>query len=129
MEKTLENTIKNIMNNTCKIGIIYLTTLVLFYIIHSNLLRVTVSILLYLFSIILFKIDLLAGFLYFFMGIGAAFTEYIFIKYIKLSWDYRKPDIFSIPLWLIPLWGVAIILIIEGSMVVKNITDLLKNLL
>ena len=129
MEKTLENTIKNIMNNTCKIGIIYLTTLVLFYIIHSNLLRVTVSILLYLFSIILFNIDLLAGVLYFFMCIGAAFTEYIFIKYIKLSWDYRKPDIFSIPLWLIPLWGVAIILIIEGSMVVKNITDLLKNLL
>mgnify|MGYP001177884957 FL=1 len=129
MEKTLENTIKKTMISTCKIGIIYLTTLVLFYIIHSNLLRLTVSILLCLFINILFNINLLAGFLYFLMGIGAAFTEYIFIKYIKLSWDYRKPDIFLIPLWLIPLWGVAIILIIEGSTIVKDVTDLFKNLL
>ena len=129
MNKNIEYTIKNTVINTCKIGAIYFSTLLLFYIVHSNLLRVITCIFLYLITICLFNIDLFAGFLYFLMGVGAVFTEHIFIKYIKLSWDYRKPDIFSIPLWLIPLWGVAIILIIEGSTIVKNFTDFSKNLL
>ena len=39
---------KNTIINASKIGIIYFIILLLFYIIHSYLLRVTVSILLYL---------------------------------------------------------------------------------
>tara|TARA_Y100000996_G_C22362155_1_gene577357 strand:+ start:135 stop:512 length:378 start_codon:yes stop_codon:yes gene_type:complete len=124
MVESTEYIIKNALINTCKIGVIYFIIITLFYAIHSNLLRVILSILLYLISIVLFKINFVIGFLYFLMGIGAAFTEYIFIKYIKLSWDYRNPDFFSIPLWLIPLWGIAIILLIECSIIIKDITGL-----
>lgn len=96
-----------------KIIIIYIMVLLLFYNVHSNLNRFIISVLLYIFSIILFNINSKLGCLYFLIGIGAVFTEYIFIKYIHLSWDYRNPNFFTIPFWLIPLWAIAIILIIK----------------
>jgi|TARA_B110000037_G_scaffold34305_1_gene41603 hypothetical protein len=57
------------------------------------------------------------------VGIGAALTEHVFIKYITLSWDYRKPNFLTIPFWLMPLWGIAIILIMEIDAIFKTIVN------
>jgi len=48
---------------------------------------------------------------YILLGIGASLTEHIFIKYIKSSWKYKKPNVFTIPILLILLWSLAIVLI------------------
>lgn len=94
-----------------------------FYVVHSNLNRLIISILLYILSINLLNINYKLGILYFLMGIMAAFTEHIFITYINLSWDYRSPNFYSIPFWLIPFWGIAIIIIIETSTLLKGLVD------
>jgi len=104
-----------------KIILVYFMVLLIFYVVHSNLNRFILMILLYIFSIILFNINLKLGCLYFLIGIGAAFTEHVFIKYFNLSWDYRKPNFFTIPFWLIPLWGIAIIIIVETTTLCKNV--------
>jgi hypothetical protein len=109
--------------NICKIMTMYFIVLLLFYVIHSNLNRFIISILLYIFSIIIFNIDYKLGCLYFLVGIGAALTEHVFIKYITLSWDYRKPNFLTIPFWLMPLWGIAIILIMEIDAIFKTIVN------
>jgi hypothetical protein len=99
--------------NKWKIIIIYFLILSLFYVVQSNVNRFILSTLLYIFSIFIFDIDYKLGCLYFLIGCGAAFTEHIFIRHISLSWDYREPNFYTIPLWLIPLWSLAIILILE----------------
>lgn len=104
---------KVLTRNTSKIIIVYLTLLLLVYNIHSNLNRFVTLILFYLYTARLFNINSKLALLYFLIGIAAAFTEHIFIKYINESWDYRNPNFLTIPLWLIPLWGIAILLIIE----------------
>ena len=104
---------KVLTSNTSKIIIVYFTLLLLVYNIYSNLNRFVTLILFYLYTAQLFNINSKLALLYFLIGIGAAFTEHIFIKYINESWDYRNPNFFTIPLWLIPLWGIAILLIIE----------------
>jgi len=114
----------DIMNkdmNIVKIIIVYFMVMLSFYIIHSNLMRFIVLLLLYIFSVILFNINYKLGFLYFLTGIGAALTEHIFIKYIHSSWDYRNPNLLTIPFWLIPLWGIAIIIIVETTTLCKNV--------
>ena len=102
---------------TVKIIIVYFMVMLSFYSIHSNLIRFIVLLLLYIFSVVLFNINYKLGFLYFLTGIGAALTEHIFITYFHLSWDYRKPNLLSIPFWLIPLWGLAIIIVTEMSII------------
>ena len=112
---------KVLTSDTSKIFIVYFTLLLLVYNVHSNLNRFLTLILFYIFTTRLFNINFNLGFLYFLIGIAAAFTEHIFIKYINESWDYRNPNFFTIPLWLIPLWGIAILLIIETvSIFTKN---------
>ena len=69
--------------------------------------------LLYILVIISFNINYKLGLIYFLLGICCAMTEHIFIKYFDLTWNYRKIDFETIPYWLIPLWAIAIVLIIE----------------
>lgn len=116
--------IDDLINKLSKIIILYYLVLLFFYVIHSNLYRHIISVLIYIFSIIIFNINFKLGCLYFFLAIGAVFTEHIFIKYINLSWNYRNPDFFSIPFWLIPLWGIALILIIETINVFRSIFNM-----
>lgn len=110
-----------IIKNLAKIIIIYFIVLLLFYFIHSNLYRFILLLLLYIFSVFIFNINFIFGCFYFLLAIGASITEHIFIKYITLSWDYRNPNLFTIPYWLIPLWGIAVILILETSSIFKTI--------
>lgn len=104
-----------------KIIIIYFIVLLLFYFIHSNLYRSILSLLLYIFSVFIFNINFIFGCFYFLLAIGACITEHLFIRYITLSWDYRNPNLLTIPTWLIPLWALAIILILETNSIFKSI--------
>ena len=72
----------------------FIFILSLFYLVNSNLFRFIISLLLYLFSIVLLNINYKMAILYLITAIGAVMTEHIFIKYIKLSWDYRNPDLY-----------------------------------
>jgi len=110
-----------IIKNLSKIIIIYFIVLLLFYFIHSNSYRFILSLLLYIFSVFIFNINLIFGCFYFLLAISACITEHIFIKYITLYWDYRNPNLFTIPLWLIPLWVISIILILETISIFKTI--------
>ncbi len=40
-------------------------------------------------------------------GAIGAITESIIMTYAQSSWSYVKPDIYNLPIWLIPLWSVA----------------------
>ena len=111
---------ESILPSGVKILGLYILVLIFFYFIQSNLNRLIGTILLFLFSNFLFKINYKLGCFYFLLGIVAAFTEFLFINYINLSWNYRNPDVFSIPFWLIPLWGIAIIFISEINIILKN---------
>lgn len=101
--------------------IIYCTLLVIFFMFQSNMIRFVLIVLLYIFSIIIFKIKYIIGIISFLIAIGCTATEHILIKYSKFSWFYIKPDLFTIPLWLIPVWGLAIILSIETSKILETI--------
>ena len=52
---------------------------------------------------------------YLICGLGGAISEAIIIKVTGGTWRYRDPDIAGIPLWLVPLWGIA-----GGGIVIVN---------
>ena len=101
--------------------LLYLVTLVIYYHVTSNLNRFFIISFLYIISLLVFKINYKLGLFYFILAIGAALTEHIFIKYLKYTWDYRKPDVLLIPYWLIPLWALAIIVITQLSKIFNSI--------
>lgn len=102
-----------------KILFLYLLNFILYFNITSNYNRFIFTLFLYLFSIIMFKIDYKDAVLYFVIAICCSITEYFFIKFIRHSWDYRKPDLYLIPYWLIPLWTIAVVIITEIVKLVK----------
>jgi hypothetical protein len=103
------------MIDIIKIGALYIILLSIFYSIKSNFNRFILTLLLYIFTVYTLNINYKYGIYYLIIALCCVFTEHIFIKYIKLSWDYRNPDILSVPYWLIPLWGIAIVFIIKLS--------------
>ena len=102
------------------VGIIYITLLLIFFNIESNINRLVSLLLLYIVSIIMFKIKYIIGIVSFFVAILCTATDHIIIKYSKFSWYYIKPDLFTIPLWLVPVWGLAIILSVETTRILKT---------
>ena len=102
-----------------KILFLYLLNLLLYFNITSNHSRFIFTLFLYLFSIIMFKIDYKDAVLFFIIAICCSITEYFFIRFINHSWDYRKPDLYLIPYWLIPLWAIAVVIITEIVKLVK----------
>ena len=105
-----------------KIGIIYVLILILFYVITNDLIRFLLSALIFTIGIFIFNIDIKLAFIYIVVAIGCAFTESIFINFFSNTWKYNKPNlnIVNIPLWLIPMWGVAITLIIQLINILSN---------
>lgn len=89
----------------------YLLILLIFYKINDSKKRFIYGILIYFFGICLFKINMKNMILYFIIGILAVFTEIIFITCFDDTWNYRKPDLYEIPYWLIPLWSQCVLLI------------------
>lgn len=105
-----------------KIGIIYVLILILFYVITNDIIRFLLSVIIFTIGIFLFNIDIKLAFIYIFIAICCAFTESIFINFFSNTWKYNKPNlnIVNIPLWLIPMWGVAITLIVQLINILTN---------
>lgn len=57
--------------------------------------------------IILYLISPLNIFFYLVIAFGGTLAEIIIMKISSKSWKYDNPFIFGVPLWLIPLWGIA----------------------
>ena len=94
-----------------KLAILYVLILILFYKVKSNEQRFFFSLLLYVLALAAFHINYKTGIFYFLMGIFAALTEHVFINFMHLSWEYKKPDFLLLPCWLVPLWALAILMI------------------
>ena len=104
-----------------KLIIFYLSTMLLYFSVVDKRLRFIFTLVLYVIGVILFRIDMKSGLLYLLVGVAAVITEHIFIKYFIDTWDYRNPDIFQIPYWLFPLWGIAIIIVVQLATMIKNL--------
>jgi hypothetical protein len=49
-------------------------------------------------------------------GFGGAIVESICIKYGIKTWKYMKPtDPLNVPIWLVPLWSIACVVILRIS--------------
>ena len=105
-----------------RIIILYIIILVLYYQFKDTYTRTTLTTILFIICVFVFKINYKSALLYLFLATCAVFTEYIFIRFFSNSWDYRKPDQLLVPYWLIPLWSVAIIIIIKLYQIFKMIT-------
>jgi hypothetical protein len=61
----------------------------------------------------------------FYVGIGVtgALLEAFCIMFCDKIWNYKHPDLFGIPFWLIPLWSVVAIVIVELYKAYFRVTD------
>ena len=98
-----------------KVFILCILTMLVFWYNTASVTRFVLSVLLYLTAIIVFNISYSRGAFFVLMGSAAAIVESIFIQYMDATWEYRSPDIFRIPYWLIPLWSIAIVVITQLS--------------
>jgi len=102
-----------------KVFIIYVLLLFLFYFIKNKQQRLIYTSLIYVICIFLFNIGYKSSFLYVFIALICVITESIYINFFDETWKYSNPDIISIPYWLISIWSIAILLIIESVNKVK----------
>ena len=103
----------------CKIIAIYLLTFAIFYTIEKKCLRLIFASIIYILCLYTFNIKFNIALFYIFIAIGCVITESIYITFCKDTWNYRNPDIINIPYWLIPLWSIAFLLIIQTVNIVK----------
>ena len=102
-----------------KILCIYALTFFIFYKIDDKYVRLLFAALIYLMCMYVFNIDTNMAIFYIFIAIGCGITESIYINFCKDTWNYHDPDIINIPYWLIPLWSIAFLLIIETVNILK----------
>ena len=98
-----------------KVFILCILTMLVFWYNTASVTRFVLSVLLYLTAIIVFNISYSRGVFFLLLGSAAAIVESIFIQYMDATWEYRAPDTFRIPYWLIPLWSIAIVVITQLS--------------
>jgi len=96
-----------------KIIMIYTLLLFIFYFINDKYYRLIYTIILYILCINIFNINYKLSMVYVIIALCCVITESIYINFINETWKYNNPDIISIPLWLIFIWSIAILLIIE----------------
>jgi hypothetical protein len=102
---------------------IYSGLLLLFYTKKEKNIRLLSTSLIYLLCIYLFDIDYTYAILYILIALCCVITESIYIHFCDETWKYMNPDIIHIPYWLISLWSIAILLIIEGVNLMKTIIN------
>ena len=72
------------------------------------------------------------------LGVGGAASEAIFIRFGPNTWSYTAPWMFGIPLWLIPMWAIAAMMVVnlnnvfqrcltEGQEVAAGALDMVKK--
>jgi hypothetical protein len=96
-----------------KIIMIYTLLLFIFYFINDKYYRLMYTIIIYILCINIFNINYKLYIVYVIIALCCVITESIYINFINETWKYNNPDIISIPLWLIFIWSIAILLIIE----------------
>ena len=99
------------MKKIISIIIIYILTLNIFNFASKNSHRFILLCILLVLSCFLLKDKKIVYYLL--LGLCAALTESIFIIYLPNTWSYKIPEIFEIPYWLLPLWSIAILLVIN----------------
>ena len=87
--------------------------LLIFHFIKNKYIRFISTLFIYLLCIYLFNIDYKLSILYIIIAIGCVITESIYINFFTETWNYINPDIINIPYWLISMWSIAILLIVE----------------
>ena len=107
-----------IIETGVKLLFIYISVLILFYKITHNNPRLFATLSLFITTSYLFNVPYHFAIFYLFMSSGAAFSEHL-VSNMKNTWIYKNTDIGLIPYWLIPLWGIAIIIIIEAYKVIS----------
>lgn len=103
-----------------KIISLYILLILIFRKFTKNNQRFILTFTVFLLSLYLFKIPMIQSIFYFILGCIVVFSEHIYIKYMKKSWNYNNPDILQVPLWLIPLWCTCVIVIIQCSKIISK---------
>lgn len=105
-----------ITNHITEIGtkllLIYVAILNVFYKITQNTPRLIALIIIFIFSCYTFNVPYYYAIVYLIISSGSAFSEHL-VSNMENTWAYKKPEIGIVPIWLIPLWANAIIIIIE----------------
>ncbi len=102
---------------------IYSILLLIFYNKKEKNIRLIYTSLIYLLCVYLFDIDYKFAILYILIALCCVITESIYINFCDETWKYINPDIINIPYWLISIWSIAILLIIEGVNLMKIIIN------
>ena len=93
--------------------LVYLLTLLIFIIEKNNLRRFTYGLLLYFLFCFNIGIKIKNILVYLVISVVCVLTESIFVNFFDETWEYKNPDILGIPYWLIPIWSIAIILVVQ----------------
>jgi hypothetical protein len=109
--------------------LVYLLPLLVFFLFDDNNLRNLFSLLSYFISCEIYKVDIYKKIIYLILASICVFTEYIFINLFDNTWSYKMNNFIGIPLWLIPLWGIAILLIININKDIDKIINFIKKIL
>ena len=109
--------------------LVYLLTLLVYLLFSDNSIRFLTSLIAYITSCFIYRIEWYRSILYFIVAIVCVLTESIFINLFSNTWKYKNQDILGIPLWLIPLWGIAILLILNIDKDMENIIKYIKKFL
>ena len=104
-----------------KIMMIYSLLLIIFYFVNDKYYRLIYTIIIYMLCINIFNINYKLSIVYVIIAVCCVITESIYINFISETWKYNNPDIISIPLWLIFIWSIAILLIINIIDVIDKI--------
>lgn len=104
-----------------KIMMIYTLLLFIFYFVNDKYYRLIYTIIIYMLCITIFNINYKLSIVYVIIALCCVITESIYINFISETWKYNNPDIISIPLWLIFIWSIAILLIINIIDVIDKI--------
>ena len=109
--------------------LVYLLTLLVFFLFDDNNLRFILTFISYNISCELYKLNWYKRIIYLLLAVICVITESIFINLFNETWTYKINDLFGIPFWLIPLWGIAILLIVNINKDIENIINYIKKIL
>ena len=109
--------------------LVYLLTLLVFFLFNDKNLRFILTFISYIVSCELYRINWYTRIVYLLLAIICVITESIFINLFEETWNYKNVDLFGIPFWLIPLWGLAILLIVNINKDIENIINYIKKIL
>ncbi|MDA3856088.1 MAG: DUF2878 family protein [Candidatus Woesearchaeota archaeon] len=113
--------LKSFLTNTLSV-----MTLLTVAFLWNNPNLVLVLLIFYAFLILFLMKDKDMILIFFICGLMGAISEIIAISYG--AWTYSKPNYFGIPIWLLVLWGIATLFMINFSKEIILWKKIIKNL-